>query len=388
MKNMLCSLLFLFAIPSFSWADTLRVATFNVSMEANNYEHTGKKASDVLMAHLKSGTNPQIRNIAEIIQRVHPDIVMLNEFDYYPEAQPTAAALFVKNYLNVSQHGQAAIDYPYQYVAPVNTGVATPFDLDNDGAKTHTGGDAYGYGVYPGQYGMALLSRYPIDTDAIRSFQLFHWADMPDAQQPVDPATNQPWYNNEEWTALRLSSKSHWDVPVTVNGRTVHILAMHPTPPSFDGPEDRNGLRNHDEIRLMADYLTPDKAGYIYDDKGQRGGFSGERFVLVGDFNAADIGDKHRPEVIEQLTEHPLVNNDTIPMSEGGAEADSAAFSKRFTAHWGARADYVLPSRAGFKVKEAGVFWPKKTSPLYRLVKDRKSSSDHRMVWVDLAITD
>ena len=163
---------------------------------------------------------------------------------------------------------------------------------------------------------------------------------------------------------------------------------MHPTPPTFDGPEDRNGLRNHDEIRLMADYLTPDKAGYIYDDKGLRGGFRGERFVLAGDFNAADIGDKHRPAVIEQLTEHPSVNNDTIPMSEGGAEADSATFSKRFTAHWGARADYVLPSRAGFKVKEAGVFWPAKTSPLYRLVKDRKSSSDHRMVWVDLAITD
>jgi len=167
----------------------------------------------------------------------------------------------------------------------------------------------------------------------------------------------------------------------------VHVLAMHPTPPNFDGEEDRNGTRNHDEIRLMADYLTPKRGGYIYDDAGAQVSLKeNERFVLVGDFNAADIGDKHRPDVIEQLTESPLVNNSLIPTSAGGAEASNEAFSNRFTAYWGARADYVLPSQYGFDVKDAGVFWPTKDSDLYRLVKDRQASSDHRMVWVSLAI--
>ncbi len=382
-------LLFAFFYAAHSHGNSLRVATFNVSMEASNYSQNeqGNLASDSVLTHLKSAQHPQIRYIAEIIQRVAPDIILLNEFDYYPDASPGAAALFVSKYLNVSQNGQAPIDYPYQYIAPVNTGVPTPFDLDNNGEKTGHGGDAYGWGLYPGQFGMALLSRYPIDIDAIRTFQLFRWQDMPGAQMPVDPATGNPWYNEAEWAALRLSSKSHWDIPVTVQGKTVHILAMHPTPPTFDGPEDRNGKRNHDEIRLMADYLLPSTAGYIYDDTGRQGGFTGQRFVLLGDFNAADAGEKYRPGVIEQLTEHPLVNNSVIPASEGGAKSDTAIYSRHYTAYWGARADYVLPSKFGFAVKDAGVFWPREGSPLYRLVKDRQSSSDHRLVWVDLALT-
>ncbi|GGF54563.1 endonuclease [Alteromonas lipolytica] len=359
-------------------------------MEANNYvsDNAPAASGNLLLAHLQTGNHPQIRNIAEIIQRVAPDIIVLNEFDYYPDASPSALSLFVSNYLRVSQQDQTAIDFPYQYIAPVNTGVATPFDLDNNGEKTGNAGDALGWGMYPGQYGMALLSRYPIRFEEIRTFQRFLWRDMPDRQQVTDPATGADWFTDEELGVVRLSSKSHWDIPVEVNGNIVHILAMHPTPPSFDGPEDRNGKRNHDEIRMMADYITPGKAEYLYDDNGQRGGLTGGRFILAGDFNAADIGAKHRPGVIEQLTAHPRVNNSVLPLSEGGAESDNASFSNRYTAYWGARADYVLPSVEGFKVTAAGVFWPASSSPLYRLVKDRQSSSDHRLVWIDLSITE
>ena len=43
----------------------------------------------------------------------------------------------------------------------------------------------------------------------------------------------------------------------TSAAQTVHVLASHPTPPTFDGAEDRNGRRNHDEIRFWADYVSP-----------------------------------------------------------------------------------------------------------------------------------
>ena len=62
------------------------------------------------------------------------------------------------------------------------------------------------------------------------------------------------------------------------------------------------------------------------------------------------------------------------------------SYSSRFTAYWGARADYVLPSRKGLTVQGGGVFWPVKASPLNRLVKDRQSSSDHRLVWMDIVL--
>jgi len=63
----------------------LRIATFNVSMEALNYlpyvkGQTPKVEGNELSSQLKNN-HQQIRNIAEIIQRVNPDIILLNEFD-------------------------------------------------------------------------------------------------------------------------------------------------------------------------------------------------------------------------------------------------------------------------------------------------------------------
>jgi hypothetical protein len=127
--------------------------------------------------------------------------------------------------------------------------VPTGFDLNRDG-RTDTGHDAHGFGVFEGQFGMLVLSKYPIDTCAVRTFQQFRWADMPGAMLPDDPATPaaQDWYSPEILDVLRLSSKSHWDLPIRVGRSTVHFLVSHPTPPTFDGAEDRNGT--HDEIRF------------------------------------------------------------------------------------------------------------------------------------------
>ena len=53
----------------------------------------------------------------------------------------------------------------------------------------------------------------------------------------MNPTTKQPWYTDEEWETFPLSSKSHWDVPLTLSdGQTIHLLCSHPTPPVFDGP--------------------------------------------------------------------------------------------------------------------------------------------------------
>jgi hypothetical protein len=161
-------------------------------------------------------------------------------------------------------------------------------DLDNDG-EVAGGNDAFGFGRFRGQYGMVVLSKYPVDIDRVRTFQHFRWADMPGALRPDNLSTPEPgdWYSSREWPRLRLSSKSHWDLPIDVDGRTVHFLTSHPTPPSFDGAEDRNGIRNHDEIRFWGDYVDPARGGYVYDDRGRRGGLEqGERFVIAGDQNS------------------------------------------------------------------------------------------------------
>jgi len=111
---------------------------------------------------------------------------------------------------------------------------------------------------------------------------------MPGALLPVNPATGQPWFSSAQLEVVRLSSKSHWDVPIDFYGRTVHFLVSHPTPPVLDGPEDRNGRRNFDEIRFWVDYLRPGRAArYIYDDAGVTGGLqAGAPFVIAGDQNS------------------------------------------------------------------------------------------------------
>ncbi|MDP5053064.1 MAG: endonuclease/exonuclease/phosphatase family protein [Congregibacter sp.] len=369
----------------------VRVATFNVSMEGGNYVGKGVTPSGhELPAALSNSDHPQINNIAEIIQRVRPDIVLLNEFDYHED--PARGVLpFLERYLNQSRDGLKGIDYPYFYQGPVNTGVDSGMDLDRDGNASGTGNDAFGFGLYPGQYGMVLLSRYPIDFAAIRSFQLFKWKDMPDnLMANMRTQYNELWYPEAVQAQLRLSSKSHWDIPVRINGNIVHVLASHPTPPVFDGPEDRNGRRNHDEIRFWADYISAgDQAAYIYDDQGKSGGLSDERFVVVGDLNASlEEGDARR-EGIAALLSHNKVRRGLLPTSDGGrANLADSTFSPAHTASWGMRSDYVIPSKKGWRVIDAGVFWPTPKDPLWRLVKKRSSSSDHRLVWMDLELVD
>lgn len=364
-------------------ATNVRVATFNVSMDATNYTAKGESVEANALVNALKSNHQQIKNIAEIIQRVRPDILLLNEFDYVSKSQ--GIDYFIQHYLKVSQNKQPAINYPYTYIGPVNTGVASEFDFDNDGKKTGKLGDAYGFGFFPGHYGMAVLSKYPIDFDKVRTLQTFKYKDMPGAQMPVEPLTGKNWYNEPQWQAMRLSSKSFWDLPIDIKGETVHLLASHPTPPVFDGDEDRNGKRNHDEVRLIKDYV--ENAEYLYDDKGVKGGLKADsRFVIVGDLNAAPQGDKKRPVTTNQILKNPLINSEFVPKSKGAASSYSEQYAAAYTAYWQARVDYVLPSTYGISIQDGGVFWPTKNSELYRLIKDRNASSDHRMVWLDILV--
>lgn len=363
----------------------LRVATYNVSLYADD--------NGGLIRRLRQGDS-DARRIAAVLQRVRPDIVLLNEFDY--DVSGRAVNLFQRDYLEVPQPGGgSALSYPYRYLAPVNTGEPSGLDLDGDGRiggeGRATGNDAWGFGLHPGQYGMVVLSRYPIDAESARSFRLLRWSTMPGARQPRHPDTQQPWHAPATWQQLRLSSKSHWDVPVHTPQGVVHVLASHPTPPVFDGPEDRNGARNFDEIRLWAEYLSLDDAAWLCDDRGRCGGLPGDaHFVLLGDLNADPVDGDGVPGAIAQLLQHPRVNADWVPRSPGAAErarqhglprtGDIHAHTGDFGPKGGTlRLDYVLPSRT-LQVLDGGVFWP----PDGTADAELAAASDHRLVWLDV----
>ena len=424
-------------------ADTVRFATFNASL---NRDASGQLLSD-LGNPLASGVTTtvarriqQAHNVAEIIQRVNPDILLVNEFDFDQNGVPgsssipsalgyssQAAQLFQDNFLSAA-HGNAVrgttqgVVFPYRYTPVTNTGLASGLDLDNSGG-VGGGNDAFGFGNFAGQYGFTVYSRYEIV--GVRTFQNFLWKDMPGNLLTNDNTGNKLWaadgsgyYNDAEKNALRLSSKNHVDVTLRINGQDVHFLTAHPTPPTFDGAEDKNGKRNHDEIRFWADYV--DGADYIYDDQGAMGGLAdGASFVIAGDYNADPFDGDSYANAINQLLNHPRVNAAVTPESAGGTAAatypsnngaanqshdgdprfDTADFSD--SAPGNLRVDYVLPS-ANLDIQDAGIFWPvdsntgvaNTTGELFDLVGTYNNpglyaglpSSDHKAVWVDVQV--
>ena len=358
---------------------SIRFASYNVALFRSE---PGALAKD-----LRSGEDPQIQNVAAVIQHVRPDILALMEFDYDPSGELLND--FRENYLNISQFDQEPIDYPYQMAIPSNTGVLSNSDYDNDG-KIELPNDAYGFGRYEGQYAFAILSKYPLDEKNIRSFQMLNWSSLPEAKRPMNE-DGSPYYEDAEWKTFRLSSKNHKDIPVLVSeNKSVHVILAHPTPPVFDGPEDKNGLRNFDEIRLLKDYIND--AEYLIDDRGQRGGLKdSESFVIMGDLNADPVDGDSYPRAINQLLEDPKVNpsvvqGEWIPRSNGGLAHNQAVGDKGDpgydTSFFGKRIDYVLPSK-DLKVKNSGVFWPAEGESLHEQVKDKRAS-DHLMVWVEI----
>ena len=134
---------------------TIRIAQFNVR--------------ELTTAKLAAGDDAQLAAAAQILRRVSPDVVVLQELDL-PEGEPLDRNVrsFVERHL--APLG-AELDYPHVFVAPSNTGLLSGHDLNRDGrvataedlGSREYGEDCFGFGLYPGQYGMAVLSRLPID---------------------------------------------------------------------------------------------------------------------------------------------------------------------------------------------------------------------------------
>lgn len=394
----------------------LRVATFNLH--------------DVRTTDLLTPDQPRLKQLAAVIQQVRPTIILLNEIAYDMPGAPGYDSLVAQ----ANERGETTLPAPGQntrrfadlylaapqvdglspiryraFMAPTNTGMPSGFDLDNDGTIVTEfpppppgtpdgepgpdtkegrafGGDCWGFGTFPGQYAMGLLvdERLLIESDKARTFRLLPWEYVDGAFLPMKE-DGTPWYDEEEIKYMRLSSKSHWDVPVRLpNGATVHLLCSHPTPPAFDGPEMRNKKRNHDEIRFWGDYL--DNAPYIVDDSNTQGGLRrGAHFVIAGDLNAdPDEGNSFKNPIMNVLFANSRINRQFVPRAaralDGLDDDDTSDFKLRV--------DYVLASLT-LEVLGGGV----ERGPAPALPGDagllrarHDWPSDHFLVWVDVVV--
>lgn len=334
-------------------AEPLRVGVYNVELD--------RKGPGLLLRDILKGAEDTLA-VGRIIAHVSPDILLLTRFDY--DHGLVALSAFNNT---LGEHA-----YPYVFACRPNGGIPTGVDIDRDG-RTGEPEDAQSFGQFSGQNGMAILSRFPIDLAGARDFSAMLWRDLPGARLPKDG--DNPFWGDDVLDVQRLSTVGHWDVPVLINDRALHLWAFHASPPVFDGPEDRNGLRAADEVRFwqvyLEDALTDTHSG---------------PFVILGTSNIdPNKGDGHRADMAALLND-PRVR-DLRPRSLGAAEVGDP----NDTVDWSQpkepgnlRVDYVLPD-AGLDVTGAGVFWPGFDDPLAGLLGEAgRGASRHRLVWVDL----
>lgn len=326
-------------------ADTLRIATFNTELS--------RDGPGLLLRDIKRGTDPQVQAVIAQIALINPDILVLQGFDWDYENRSLQALQ--------SRLEQAGSPYPHIMALQPNSGMATGLDMDGDG---RLGGprDAQGYGNFTGQGGNAVLSRLPIAHQAMQDLSQLLWRDLPDALLPRHPAGS-AFPSEAAQQVQRLSSTSHWVVPLLLpNDQILNLLTFQATPPLFDGPEDRNGRRNADEIRLWQLLLD-----------GVLGPAPAPPLIIAGGANLdPNRGDGRRDAIAALIADSRL--QDPRPTS-----AKAGLNTVEWETAGRMRVDYLLPS-TDVQVLKAGVHWPPTSDQTTDL------ASRHRMVWLDITL--
>ncbi len=331
-------------------AETLRIATWNVGL--------ARTGPGLLVDDLNKGDDPQIAAAVRVLAALNADVILLTAVDY--DRGGVALQLLAERL------AAAGVNYPHHFAFRPNTGLQTGFDVDGNG-RIGDPRDAQGFGLFSGYGGMAVLSRLAIDAAGARDFSGLLWRDLPGSLSEDPP---------ELAAVQRLATTGFWDVPVITTKGPLHLLAWHATPPVFDGPEDRNGRRNHDEAAFWGLFMEGKLPMSPPDAP----------FVLLGDGNLDPADGDGRRAGISALLTHPALQDAGPRGSHGRVEPDHAGDPALDTSLYddigGLRLDYVLPS-AKLQVTGSGVLWPPAGDPL---AADLAAASRHFPVWVDISL--
>lgn len=341
-------------------SDIVRIATFAAPLS--------RDGPGLLLRDIAKQDDEETASIVAIINHISPDTLILTDFDY--DAGGAALSAF---------SDILADPYQYQFALRPNAGMQTGLDVDGDGF-TGDARDAMGYGRFLGNGGIALLTRHSVDLGDVNDLTDLLWRDVPDAVLPQMNVTAFP--SDDVQAVLHVSSSGHWIVPINLGVQTVTLLVFSATAPVSDGPEDFNGLRNRDELRVWNAVLDGTLAVPLINP------------VIIGNVNADPFdGQGIRSGIAGVLTRPDL--QDTKPMSAGARQAsdpEQVGDPALDTADWSdsgpgnLRLSYILPS-CDLNVMDAGVFWPAASDPMAVLLgNDGLAAGPHRLVWVDVEI--
>ena len=298
-----------------------------------------RKGPGLLLRDIARGTDEQVAAVVAVIAEAAPDVIVLAGIDWDLEARALSALQ--------ARLAEVGHPLPHAFTARPNRAIDTGLDLNGNG-RLGEPEDAQGYGEFTGMDGLAVLSRFPVLSGQVVDASRMLWSDLPGALLPW------PGQPDGVEDIVRLSTTNHWLVPVETGAGRLTIGTFFAASPVFDGPEDRNGRRNHDEIMFWSLLLD-----------GRTDLPAPDGLVIAGQVNLDPDRSEGRREAIRTLLDRPEVT-DPLP--------------RQVTVDWQRddlepmRVSYVLPTSA-WRVTDAGIIGPTDLS---------KTASRHRLVWVDV----
>jgi len=316
---------------------------------------TKRSQINVLHYNIKELDSLKIREREEglgkavsIIKKIPFDILSLNEIQYdFPGIPYKSFQTEGKNLSLLGQWIEPSLKGWFELFHPGNTGFKARKRADGtyfpDLKKriSRRFADPVNFGVFPGQYAIGGLSRFPIKE--IHYIHKVRWKD-------IFPERNLSLYKDAHGKTLPedipLFDKVFIHAVLDVKGHDLHLILLHTVPSfNFGNPYSVNIVRNSDQIRFLKTYLE----GKILGLTNLRGLPSNAPFIVMGDLNV-DYRDlkKEGAQVMKSLLELNYIKALEV---EHTYESEGIVGAPRKLL-----LDYILYGGKGLELKEGGVF--------------------------------
>ena len=362
--------------------NTVRFATFNASL---NRARRGPAASPTC----RRPTTPRPATVAEIIQRVRPDVLLINEFDF--DADGTALRLFQQQ-LPVRRRTTAPRRSAtrYRFIAPSNTGIPSGFDLNNYGTSIGGPGRRLRLRRLPGpvRHGRLLAATRSTPTtsgpSSTSSGRTCRARCCPTTRPPRRRPTGTP---PRSWPSSRCRPRATGTCRSRSAARPSTSWSATPPRRCSTVPRTATARRNHDEIRLWADYVTPgaERLHLRRRRQARRARARGAAFVIAGRPELRPARRRQHPRLDPAAAGQPAGQHHRHPDQRRGRSEQAEAAGRGRTSPTESdprvrhrrlrrqlpgpgnlRADYVLPS-SDLRIRNSGIFWPTVDDPFFYL---------------------
>ena len=232
--------------------------------------------------------NTQLYHVKKVLNSMDFDILSVQEMQYdlpgIPDRSFTSKGKNMEillNFLGLQR------EHFYISFSPANTGKKAKrkkngnYYSDAKDPIARTFADPFNFGLFPGQYSSALVSRFPRKKKKELVITHLPW-------RQFNPNINLDAFKTSFGHSLpkdiQLFDKNFTDLTVSIAGKEVHIISLHAVPSfGFGNKLTSNFKRNEDQLRFLEWYLTGHTD--IEVSLPHIKSIAGKPFIAVGDWN-------------------------------------------------------------------------------------------------------